>query len=512
MKYLIRYSIFSLVLCLRSVTYSQTSEKFVLPEPVTFALDLLNEAYLILDEHSEEVWNGWNDYLSYPVLLRFENDLQVLVGYTDPPGEFVSYPDLKVHGLKVFIDTTKMTTVQIRPPLLAGGGFSILQSRYNKPVQIVLIPFYSDYDQKFAMHANGETYVITYMHELFHCFQDELIQPKYANLFIVPDVEYSIYSEIEGKALAFAYKQGSKEEAFKYLKDFCIARSNKIKNMKPADIQSASLWEFREGTAKYSEYVLLNGILKGFSGAIKDYNRSLYNGFANADTLIQRYYSELIASSDNVLEQYGKNYDYGCFQSILLDRYFSDWRKDIESGLWLHQILHKRLGISPNDSLMAVQRFRNIYNIDRIRGKNAAEISARDETRKILDNRKGRTYIIDTEAIMQPIDILVDKSSLFYQIGTKKMYPLGTGNIMIGGVEIYIEPLPSELYRTTNLRIIDSDPDMYTNPYEISYQSVDSIGVYSDVIVRTPVLTLKAPKISIMEFDDTTVFFIKSKL
>lgn len=491
-------------------TYSQSTKKFVLPDAVKIELNRLNEAYDILDKYSAEVWNGWNDYLTHPVLLTFENGLRVLVGFPDPSAEFVLYPAVKIHNLAVYIDTTKMINVPIEQPLTSGGGVSTLESKYKKQIKIVSVPFSNPYEKQ-QRYIQGEVHIITFMHELMHCFQDKLNKQRYSNLFIAPDLEYSVYSEIEGMALAFAFQQESREVSYNYLKDFCIARSYKTKNMKPIDIQSSSCFEFREGVAKYSEYVILNDIKRGYKSSIIQSSDSFYGSFANIDSMIGKYFSDLIESYGNVLEQYGKNYDYGCFQSILLDRYFPSWKKEIEEGLWLHEIFRKRLGITKEDSLMALQRFQNIYNIDQIKIKNGNLISARDETRKLLDNRKGRTYIIDASAIKQSLTLLVDKTVLYYPLGTKFMYPVGTGDIKFNAVEINVEPIPAELYRTTNLRIIDTNPDWNVKSYNLSYQSVDSSGDFSNVIIKTPVFTLKAPKISILENNETISFYIKSR-
>ena len=514
MKALLCSVIFLIFITFNETIYSQSLKTFSLPEPVKIELKRLDEAYKILDQYSNEVWKGWNDYLSYPFLMTFQNGLRILVGHPSPPAEFVPYPYIKVHRLALYIDTTNLNKFTINLPLEVGGGVSALGSFNRKPVTIVDMRFIEPVNDqmKNSDYIKGEDHILVFIHELMHCYQKKFLKTRYGNFSIDPDLDFALYSDIEGQALSLAFEQISMKESLPYLKDFCIARSLKTHDLNESEKNQLSANEFREGEAQYSEYTILQFMKKGFENSVSLDNDPEYNHFTNPDMYTDRYLKRLKVSAGNTLDMTGKLYDYGCFQALLLQRYFPGWEKDIEEGSWLDQIIRNRLTITANDSLLVIERFQNIYHMDELKVKHKNMISERDDTYKMFKERKGRSYIISFQNIAQLLSQLVDKSQINYRIGQTYMYPDGIGDLNFDGISISLKSIPIEVYKVYYIRVIDTNPKKEGEPYSIKYQSKDSTGFYYNAIIETPLFTLKTPKVSIIESEERVIFMIQSRI
>jgi len=514
MKKLILYIFLTGVFATTNTICSQSSSAYQLPEPVKVELNRLGEAYQILDQFASNVWEGWDDYMSYPFLMTFQNGLRVLIGHPAPPKDFVPFPDIKVRDLSLFIDTTRLNNFQIKMPLQAGGGPLTLGTFNNKMVTVVDIRFSAPVSEQSEDTGTkkGENDILVFIHELMHCYQPKILRNQYGNLRINPDLNIALFSDIEGKALLKAYEQNSLEESIPYMKDFCIARSCKIKDLNRSEKNSYSCDEFREGEAVYSEFIILQSISKGFESSLSASDDLNYNHFNNADEFLSKYPERLKSSVGNTLEIYGKNYWYGCFESLLLQRYFPGWQKEIRNEVWLDQIIRRRVNITPEDSLVAIRRFQEIYNLDSLKINHGAVISGRDDSYKMFQELKGRTYIINMKPISQYFLSLVNKAAKNYKLGLIYMYPDGIGEIKFDGVSMSFNPVPTEINELFYVRVVDTESGEIKKPYKIKYDSKDDSGFYYNVTVTTPLFTLKAPKISIRESSNRVKFNIESRI
>jgi hypothetical protein len=508
------YIILLVVFASVKTIYSQTSPAFQLTEPVQIELNRLNEAYQILDQFAKDVWDGWDDYMNYPFLFNFQNGLRILVGHPAPPPEFVPYPGVKVRGLSLYIDTTNLNDFVVKQPLQCGGGPYPLGSFNNKPVTVVDIRFTSptSLKQDDPNEFKGENSIIIFIHELMHCYQPKIIKQQFGNLRINPDLNIALFSDIEGQALLKAYEQSTLNESLPFLKDFCVARSLKTKDLTRSEKSSYANDELREGEAVYSEFTILTSVKKGFRSSLSTADDPDYDHFANPDAFLNMYPDRLRSSTGNTLEIYGKNYWYGCFEALLLQRYFPGWQKEIENEAWLDQIIRKRVNMTEKDSLLAMQRFQDIYNLDSLKSKHGAVISGRDNTYKMFEERKGRIYIIDLKPISQYLASLVDKKIKKYELGLIYMYPDGIGEIKFDNVIISFKPVPVEINELYYVKAVDTDLDINKKPYEIKYGSKDNNGFFYNVAITTPLFTLNAPKISVRESSNRVKFIIHSRV
>jgi hypothetical protein len=494
--------------------WSQTSPVFQLTEPVKIELNRLDEAYQILDQFAKDVWDGWDDYMSYPFLFTFQNGLRIFVGHPAPPKEFVPYPGIKVRGLALNIDTTNLNDFVVKQPLQCGGGILTLGSFNNKPLTIVDMSFTSPISvQQDDLNAfKGENTIITFIHELMHCYQPKIREYRYGNLRINPDLNFSLFSDIEGQALLKAYEQSTLNESLPFLKDFCVARSLKTKDLSKSEKISNACDEFSEGEAVYSEFTVLNRIKKGFTSLLSAANDPDYDHFKDPDSLLNKYFGHLKSSAGNTLEVHEKTYWYGCFEALLLQRYFPGWQNEIEKGAWLDQLIRKNVNITAEDSLLTMQRYQDIYHLDSLKSKHGAVISGRDNTYKMFQERKGRSYILDFKPISQFLSSLVDKTVKKYVLGLIYMYPDGIQEIKFSDISISFKPVPIEINQLYFLKVVDVDSDKHGEPYKMKYDSKDNNGFFYNVTITTPLFTLKAPKISVRESSNRVKFIIQSRV
>ena len=503
-----------IVFTLTNSAYSQNSQKLHLTEPVKIELERLGEAFQILDQFAKDVWEGWDDYMNYPFLFTFQNGLRVLVGHPAPPPEFTQSTEVNVKGLSVYIDTANYNNYLVRQPLLCGGGILTLGSFNNKPVTIVDISFISPESfQEDNMNAfNGESTILTFIHELMHCHQPKIREYRYGNLMIEPDLSFALYSDIEGQALLNAYKQSTLNESLPFIKDFCIARSLKLKDLSSSEKFFNSCDEFCEGVAVYSEFIILTGIKKGFRSSLPPESDKCYHHFADIDSLLNSYIDHLKSATGNTLEVHEKTYWYGCIEALLLERYFPSWKNEIENGAWLDQVIRKNVDISKNDSIIAINRFIDIYHRDSLENKHGAVISERDSTYRMFRERKGRIYIIDFKPISQFPGSLVDKTVKRFSFGFDYLYPDGIKELKFDKISVSFNPVPVEINQLYSVKIIDIDSSIHYKPFEMNYESADTNGFLYNVTIITPYFTLKAPKVSISESSDTVKFTIHSNI
>jgi len=508
------YLFILIVFGLTKTVFSQKSQNFHLTEPVKIELNRLGEAYQILDQFSKDVWPGWDDYMNYPFLFTFQNGLRILVGHPAPPPEFVQYPEVKVHGLSMYIDTTNLNNYEVKQPLLCGGGILTLGSFDNKPVTIVDIPFISpaSFRQDYPNAFKGESTIMTFIHELMHCYQPKIREYRYGNLMITPDLNFALFSDIEGQALFKAFEQSTLNESLPSLIDFCVARSLKLKDLSRTEKIYNACDEFCEGLAVYSEFKILTRIKNGFKSTLAEDNDPDYNHFKDIDSLLNSYIIHLKNSAGNTLEVHEKTYWYGFVEALLLQRYFPHWQNEIEKGAWLDQIIRNNVSIPVKDSLQVMLRFQNIYHIDSLRNKHEAIISARNNTFNMFRERKGRIYIIDFKPISQFPGSLVDKTVKSYALGFNYLYPDGIKELKFDNVSISFNPVPLEIDQLYFVKVIDIDSVTNNEPYKMNYESADNNGFYYNVTITTPLFTLKAPKVSISESNDSVKFIIHSRV
>ena len=505
----------TITLLFTGVNPSQSQSGYKLSKPVITELDRLDEAYNLLDQFADKVWTGWNDYMDFPFLMSFQNGLRVLIGHPNPPQGFILYPQLMVHDLSVYIDTSNLNTFEVRQPLVCGGGIIPYGTNTNnEPVTIVNLSFNNVSGGKVEAvgYGTSEEHILVFIHELMHCYQDKILPQKYGNLNMNPDLNHAFYSEIEGVALSRAFKSDSPEKALPFLKDFCVARSLKFQGLSEYKKGAARCDEFREGEAVYSEVTILQNIRNGYKSVLTTDMDPGYHQFADIDKYLDKYVKRLGNSAGQTLEIYQKNYDYGCFEALMLQKYFPGWQKEIEAGSWLDPVLRNKLAMTEADSLESLRRFSEVYQIEQLKEKHGKIINGRNETYRQFVSRTGKVYVISFKPIKEYLPSLADKSKPTYKLGLMEMFPEGIGSLKFDSIVLDIKPVPTEINQLYHLKVVDTDPVKKNKPYTVTYQSIDESGVYTHVTITTPLFMLKAPRVSIRERGKRIKIMVHSRI
>jgi hypothetical protein len=499
----IRFAVAAFLLLLFFSLAAAEQEPTPLPPIVMTHLKTVEETYRVLDIVSEKIWPGWTDYRDVPFLFEYENGLRVLIGHPNPPKEFQPVSDLRVGKNLVFVDRSELVAKELIPPLAAGGGpINFGATVDNLPVRVIsmrfLPPGQLDLGDDEPPHS-AEEQILIFVHELFHCFQRSHIKnPIYGNLQFNADANYALYSEIEGRALNLAYAEPNPEKAKAYARDFLVARSLKRTSMSDSQTKQESGDEFNEGTATYAEVRALELLRTAdFSPTLTSDDAS-YQGFKNAETLLRRYVGRLTRASAGIDYPYGKSYTYGCFQALLNDRLFPDWKESLfKASGFMDTELGVQLAITPEERRRIEQSIQRKYPVTEIRVRHAIYLSARDDAYRKLKDAAGIAYVIDFKPTHQYLSTIAPKKGS-YSLGFNQLYPNGLPPLEFDDVKLSGIRAPVEIDQIYYIRTI----------YEVHHKSgrlvvvkglKQSDGSWKNAIVRTPLFTLNAPHVRIHE-------------
>jgi hypothetical protein len=175
--------------------YSQSSlGKDTLPPALKIDLERLKETWHVLDLCAEKIWTGWNNYKDVPFLFEYPNGMKMLVGHPSPPDGFELVPGVEMSEKKVYLDNRDVIPLELIPPLTGGGGpIHFGKEKQVRTVHLNPVPIpEKPTEQVFP----GEEQILVNIHELFHCFQEQIYERKYGNLRYNTDANSAIFSEI----------------------------------------------------------------------------------------------------------------------------------------------------------------------------------------------------------------------------------------------------------------------------------------------------------------------------
>ena len=440
-----------------------------LPAGVLAELKRLAETYRVLDAAAEKVWTGWTTYKDTPFLFGFENGLKVLIGHPNPPQGFEPLRGMKVGGRAVYTDRRQVSGLEVKQPLSCGGGIGSLGDSGGRPVTIVDMKFTrvpTDPTMKDKPFQSERT-ILVLVHELFHCFQPDAIQIAYGNLSYNADASYAMYSSIEGLALDAAYRESAPLKAQLFLKDFLLARELKRKSMTGQQAKEESSDDVREGTAVYSEVRTLEALRDGFKPGLSAADDPFYGGFKDIDGLFRAYTEKLKGSSEDIFDSKGKCYNYGCFQALLLQRYFPGWQEPFaREPRLLDEELGRRLPLTKEDRAGAEKRFKALYGFDALKSKTKKSMAERDDAFKVLAEAKGLTFAVNFKEIGQFIEALPAGKKTF-RLGLLSVYPEGIGKLTFDDVEVDVRRKPAAVDKLYHLIMVDPDAAKRAKPYRI---------------------------------------------
>jgi hypothetical protein len=494
----------------RAAAQQPAAQSPVLSPVVVNELKVLEETYVLLDAVAQKAWPGWSGYREIPFFFEFENNLRVLVGHPNPQPPFQVVPGLTVGGHAVAADTSKVTALKLEPFLGAGGGpINFGATADGKPVYVVHIsmraappaaPAATDKAKdKEVVSPRTEEKILIYLHELFHCYQRGVIEPKYGNLQFNADAEYATWSQIEGMALERAYRETDPAKAKERLRDFVTARALKRKAMTPTQQGEESADDVREGTATY---VMLRALeiveAGGFKPKLGTADDPFYHGFAEAGRMIDEYLKRLAGSASQHANPTSKCYDYGCFQCALSDRYVPGWQKMVEQGTPMDAVLAREFAAGDEGRAAVERRLRTDYPYDEIMASARAFTEPRDAAYKQITGRQGRTYVINLKATRLFTGSLVGDAVRAYRLGLLTLYPSGYPGFTRDDIEMSPVTVPMNADQLYYLRIVDTLWQARKEAFSVTGARQED-GSYKNAVVVTPVFTLKAPHVRVQE-------------
>ncbi len=501
-------AVVALLVLLVAGTAAQAAAEPALPGYVKIHLSMLDEAYRVLGMTAEKIWPGWKNYRDFPFMFTYTNGIQVLIGHPNPPAEFHKLEGLSVAGMDVYADVSKVSDIPQEEPLFAGGGPNFFgTNKTGEPVQTVFMNYFSA--RKGMKGGQGavpgpytvESQIMCFIHELFHCFQmsggmriDDAGNPS-----MNPDTDYAVYSDIEGKALLKAYGEKDREKAAMYIRDFVAARMIKYEKSMPPEEQRAEAWEeLVEGTAVYTSVRLAELFAGGYDARIKPARPYTFTGFRNSRFFIEGYQKSLRKSAAKVYDLLDRDYEYGCFEAILLERYVPGWQKVFsEKTTNLYAELSRLFPVKREDLAGYEKRFVKLYGADKTRVRCAAAMKKRDDAYYAMKDRRGMTYIINLSRVVKNENAVYPDTERL-TVGMVHIYLEGLPAAKIGNCEISRVPGPLVREQLYHIRVVDTKGTAGAGPYSVTFTKQNG-NVYEGAVITTPLFTLRAPLVRIDE-------------
>lgn len=511
LKHSIRILISAIVLLYSAATAGDGDEMHPVMRMELFRL---RETRNILRQYADRVWPGWEGFDEVPFLFAYENGVRMLVGHPAPPPEFEIVEGAGIEGKQVFVDRSREIEIEMAWPMEIGGGVSSLGTYEGKTVRIISInprsylPTEEGIDPTTSPRYSSENAILLYIHELFHVFQRSFYEFEYGNLQYNPDVNYAVYSEIEGRALLAAFREKDAPAARDYLEDFIVARKLKFRSMAETERLQELSEDINEGTARYAEYAVLRNIERGYSPVITERDDSYFHKFDSLGYYFERRMQDFTYIIDQTLSSKMKCYYYGCFQALLLDRYVDGWKEAIgRNNGSMFALIDDFFAMNDEEEKAVAARLGERYGYDSLVLKHGPVIEERDRAFAEYNAQEGTAFIVSFEPILEFPLPRMDEKTKKYTIGYRSVYPEGISAIEIREVLLEGKGKPLLVDQIYYLKSIDTDD----RGYEIDYSKREN-DIYYDATVNTSGFTLKAPKIEVRERGKRIKFIILSKV
>ncbi|MGE5681535.1 MAG: hypothetical protein ACM34K_11725 [Bacillota bacterium] len=488
-----------------------SSAQTILPQALKIDLLRLNETYRILDQYSSRLWPGWTGYDKVPFLIVYPNGLRMLIGHPAPPVGFVKVEGIILRNNNVFIDNRNLRDSLIEIPTAGGGGLSDLGSFKDRDVEVIKINSSpTSRDNKFAnmfgklygiknfqVGSESEEQILIFIHELFHSFQRSAIKMNWSNPRFNTDLNFSVFSELEGILLEKACYSQDINSAKEYLKEFLVSRRLKNNSIIQKEIFDLSSNEYIEGTATYIEVKTLEELKKNFTpdSQLISIDKN-YKGFSHAAEMISNRLNWLSDIRQSLCFITQKPYPYGLFQALLLDKLFPSWREKMApDGSFLDQMLSRLVKLTRKDKLRITDSIQSSEDYLSALERNYSLIKKRDSLYTDILTSKNRSIVINLKYLSTfsyPSDV-----KDFFQIGFMRIYPEGIGHYTINDFEFTSKGSQIVIPQMNFIKWIIKDKS--AENYKLTFSRKDDSNVYYDAVIETEGFILKAPEVKISE-------------
>jgi hypothetical protein len=267
----------------------------------------------------------------------------------------------------------------------------------------------------------------------------------------------------------------------------------------PPDEQRAEAWEeLVEGTAVYTSVRLAELFEHGYKSQLNPPEPYRFSAFKNSRFFLDGFQKSLRTSTAHIYDILSRDYEYGCYQAILLGRYVPGWQKIfMEKTTSLYKELSGIFPVRKEDLDGYKRRFVEIYGADKIRVRCAAAMKKRDDAYAFLKNRRGTTYIVNLSRLGLNEREFFGNANVV-SMGRVNMYLEGLPAIKIGNCEISSIPGPLVRDQLYFLKVVDANAKAGAKTYSVTFEKRDG-DVYEGALIKTPLFTLKAPLVRIDE-------------
>lgn len=360
---------------------SAMKSQILSPESVK-SIELLSQAWDILDTTRLTIYHDWTGYRQVPVFI----------GAPGKQGIFIN-PDKELPKgySRIQSDTSQKIYVSDSCSVgFSGGGVGVLIDNvyYHQYMKLDLYSgrFKDDYisflekyfsvdklpDSVVSLLKSPEFYMATAFHEAFHVFQQKSKgwQPQRDINYLKPEI--AVLSCIEGLLLREALYAETDQKAKESVQRFLTIREFKDSKLNKKQINYEEDYEWAEGTAMYVQTEILKTLLSTTGKQFLFYLDSL------------NFYNSVV----NLNEPGNKDYYYGQAQAFLLDRlYGPGWEvKILSKNIFMTDLLKEAVGYKRPDGEQQLQQILNTFHYD----------SMKDRIR--VQFKKGN-YIIDSQYI-----------------------------------------------------------------------------------------------------------------
>lgn len=329
--------LFLLVLIICTFTYGQTESSFY---PDSLDVYIFNETDHLWNTFGKDIWPGYKP-AELPVLLYRSPGLHWLMDHPSPPGSFTALD---------FLNTTFYIYNLPESPLWSHFSATIWPIN---GVWTTILPSSQAWLEFCRGHNIPEKYyppdqlVMIALHERFHAYQIQWLEPDFKNIFELDDFSKSSEIKIdslllltknspvavlcleEQKALYNAYQEKDPEKSKQYIKQFTGLREKRAALMSNKQRQAENYMELVEGIAKYLEIRLAMALQEPYTPIKAMNSHNSFRAYQNAK-------QAPLTFIDNVRDgdlTDNRVYSTGSVICLLLDRFSgTDWKHNIFSN------------------------------------------------------------------------------------------------------------------------------------------------------------------------------------
>jgi hypothetical protein len=462
-----------------------------------------------LDAYADSLWPGWKGYRDAKFRFVYPNKLEMLVGYDAVPAGYLDVRDVRLPGKMICVKTEGEISFPVHQPF-TGGGITINPGLHESVVLIQYPPKTLSYhwavewhrqkrmsaDESFRLLHTSDGQILTYIHELFHVFENTFADRAPSYSVGNPDDVYAAHTEVEGIALERAFLEKNDVKARMFIEDFLAARDAKHRHMSDSARLAEAHGEWREGLCTYVEFEILKYLRTNTACRPRHIDDQWYFGFRDAAYFLEFELEILRRCRGTTMDLGTKRYVYGYYQALLLDRFMPGWKRDfLRQQRPLSDLLREAIRYDSTIARERERRLQSLYELPALRKKHAQFIAEGAKVVHEIEARKGKKYILDVSRIGH-LDFVARGNSYSYDDRTRVYYPEGFERVEIHNLSLESAPVPF-LVATKNLvEWIDDDRGVKMS---LSTGGVDEQGLHRDAVVKTGGFTLKAARLRISE-------------